>query len=136
MAVSTAIYTILRLNANVLSRFEDRIYPVVADQNTALPCIVYTVTGSSQSQVRTAVNKQDRIQVRVSVYANTLTRCEEYVTDVYTALNEYKGTQSSEVIQNISFEGYSWDAMEVVAAGAQTGQMIYIVNMDFTIYRG
>lgn len=137
MALSTAIYTILRLNANVVATFGTRIYPVVVPIDSDFPALTYQVTNHQETNTHEVANKFDRIGIRVSVYADSYTTAETYAGYVYTALSRYKGTQSTEKVLTISYDSQSDDIMELSTPTASTtGQYIYIKNMDFTIFRG
>lgn len=136
MALSTAIYTILRLNANVLATFGNRIYPVVVPMDSDFPALTYQVINHEETNTKQAANKFDKIGVRVTIYADSYTDCETYYGYVYTALSRYRGTQSSEVITSIAMQSESDDALELTTpTGTSTGQFIYRKNIDFTIFR-
>jgi len=137
MALSTAIYTVLRLNANIVTTFATRIYPVVVPMNSTFPALTYQVVSHSETNTHEVANKFDRITIRIGVHAISYTAVETYAGYVYTALSRYKGTQSSEKILSISYDSQSDDVAELTTPpGSTTGQYIFIKYMDFTIYRG
>lgn len=136
MALSTAIYTILRLNANVLATFADRIYPVVVPIDSEFPALTYQVIGREEANTHQSATNLDKIGVRISIYADSYTDCETYYGYVYTAMSRYKGTQSSVTFATIALQSESDDVLELTSpTGSTTGQFIYRKNIDFTIFK-
>ena len=138
MALSTAIYTLLRANSDVLTTFADRIFPVAAPPGASLPCLTYTVTSHAQDETKNDYDAFDTINVRIGVYATTYANCETYHNYVYTALQGYTGTNSSEKILFISCENRRTDdiAYDYNPQGVVTGIFAFVIYMDFQINRG
>ena len=130
MALSTAIYTILRTNANVLVTFADRIFPVAAPPGASLPCLTYTVTSHSQDETKNDPDAFDRINVRIGVYATTYAACETYHNYVYTAMQSYTGTvDTTEKILEISCANRRTDdiAYDYNPQGQVTGIFAFVI---------
>jgi hypothetical protein len=136
--ISTAIITVLRLNADVLSVFGNRIFGVVVPQGETLPCLTYTVTSHSQDETSSDPDAYTQVSVKIGVYASTYTDCETYHEYVYTALQNYKGTQDGTVIKTITCENKQSDDIveQYWVAENSSGQYAYLINMDFSIYIG
>ena len=138
MALSLAIYDILRANADVLATFSDRIYPVVILQGSSLPAITYTISSHSQDLAKDDPDGYDEITLRIGVCAATYTLAETYHEYVYTALQNYAGTIQSEKISTANCTNKRTDEiMEMYwTAGNDQGQFAYVIYMDFNIWVG
>lgn len=138
MALSLAIYDILRANANVLSTFATRIYPVVIPIGETTPAITYTITNHNQDLAKDDPDGYDEISLRVGVYASTYTLAETYHNYVYTALQNYAATVQSEKILHINCTNRRTDDIAEMYWKAETsgGQYCFVIYMDFQILRG
>lgn len=134
MALSTDIYTILLTNADVLSTFGTRIYPVLAPENATFPYITYQLTSLTTNENKTYANKFDECYITVSVFHTDLTNAEVYGNYVRTAMNRYTGTIGSDKVMGVGLQSQSWEAeFQVSESGASTGLAIYSVQSQWKI---
>ena len=137
MALSTAIYDILRTNADVLAMFGTNIFPIVVTPGTAIPAITYSVVSYNQDSAKEITQAWDVVGIKISVIAKTYTLCETYHEYVYTALQNYAGTVSGEVIKNIDCTNKRTDDIVEMYWNSETsqGQFAFMITMDFNIYK-
>jgi hypothetical protein len=136
MALSTAIYTILKNNATIAAAVEDRIYPGVVPFNAALPCLVYEVGTITPDPTKDDDYVWDKVDVTVTAITTQYALSETYATNVRTALSRYSGTVDSEVIHTIIFDGMSPGYEDDFTIGnSPTGQGVFTRTVNFTLIR-
>lgn len=135
MALSTATYTILRLNSDVLTTFGTRIYPGVAPKDATMPYIVYDIDDIQSTMTNTSDLKFDIAALMVTIVTDKYSLAETYAGYVRTALDRYKGTQDTEKILNIEYisQSPSYDDEYVTASGK--GIVAFMRDMRFDITR-
>ena len=145
--ISTALITILRENADVLSTFADRIFPVIVPQGQTMPCLVYAVNSHSQDETTSNPYAYTTATVKISVYATNYTDCETYHQYVYDALQNYDSSEvtypvagevEGVVVKTITCDNKQSDDIveQYWVAENSSGQFAYVINMDFSIYMG
>jgi hypothetical protein len=102
--IGKALYTILSTNNSVKTLVVDRIYPVVAAQDAALPYIVYNQISETPN-----ANKERQKQIRtyrmqIDCYADTYDSATTLALAVQLALSFYTGTVGTTKIDIIVFE--------------------------------
>ena len=136
MALSTAIYTILKNNSTISTAFSTRIYPGIAVREPVLPCIVYDIGNIIPDPNATSDLNWDRVDVEVTVIALEYSDAETYATNVRSALSRYIGTVDTEKINTIVFEGMSpgYDP-DFTYSGSTTGMGVFTRTCNFTLIR-
>lgn len=135
MALSTATYTILRLNSDVLTTFGTRIYPGIAPFDVALPYIVYDIGDIQPELTNTDDLKWDRAELSVTIYTDKYSLAETYAGYVRTALHRYVGTQDSESIENIEYISQAPDIDPTYQTDSGKGIVVFAREMQFEIVR-
>jgi hypothetical protein len=136
MSLSHAIYDILHADTTIHGVFTHRIFPGVARADTILPCIVFDITNITPDANATSDYNWDRVNVSVTVIADKYSNCETYATNVRTALNRYSGTQDSEVINSIIYEGESSGYDEnFTVSNATQGVAVFTRTCNFILIR-
>jgi hypothetical protein len=136
MALSTALYTVLRLNADIVTTFSTRIYAGVAPHDTNLPCIVYEINNITPTTAKDSYKGFDACNITVTVVGVKHSDVETYSGYVRTALEGYTGTQSSEKISSVAYESQSagYDPEWTYGAAAE-GAGVFTRTLNFTLYR-
>lgn len=128
------IYTILTANANVVSTFSTRIYPVLAPNKVTLPCIVWRVTSITPNENKTYKHSLDDITIELLVIDDKVSDIELYAQYVRTAMDSYQGTISSDKIKGVGFRGLSWEALDDRSySSSPQGVSVFAAVMSFRI---
>jgi hypothetical protein len=137
MSLGSAIYSILRTNANIVSTFGTRIYPIVVPQNASanIPAITYQQTGMNPNDTKDKYNTTWNVRsLQVTVYAHTFDKIETYCEYVETALIRYKGTVSGEIFHTIDLVDESFDFnSDFTIQGDSEGIGVFLGIMNFNV---
>lgn len=112
MNAEAAIYGILSGDSTLTALLASTtsIYPEVAPQNAANPCIVYSESTPEYNDNMSGVSKLDINVIQVDVYAVTIAARNVIGARIRTLLDRYSGTMNSIKIQSIqltfSFKTY------------------------------
>ena len=136
MALSTAIYTVLRLNANVLSTFGTNIYAGVAPHDTSLPCIVYEIQNIAPTIAIGSDSDWDECAIVVTVVGTKHSDVETYAGYIRTALQSYSGTVDTEKIDTVKYESQSasYDP-DWTNPASPAGVGAFMRTLNFTLIR-
>jgi len=123
------IYNVLSNDSNVTG-ITSRLYPVVAPENTAFPCVVYWVSGVSPSDTKSGVSTVDNMFVTIDSYAaNTST------SSGYTVVSNLAGHIRSALdrLQAGTYSTITVDGAQFIDAeiGYDADSDVYVVSMDF-----
>lgn len=136
MALSTAIYTILHNDAMIEAVFSTRIYPGLSAKDPVLPVIIFDIGDCIPDPNQTSDYNWDRVDLSVKCIALEYSQAETYADNVRTALSRYSGTEDSENINTIIFEGFSPDYYpDFIYSGVTTGAGVFVRTANFTIIR-
>ena len=120
------IYDILSNNVDVSDIVATRIFPDMADQNTAYPFIVYGVEGTEASDTKDGVSGLDSVNVAVMTYSNSYAQAQDIARKVRTALDRTGGTFEGVTVQSIQFLNQSSAAMNL-------DKRVYIVEQTYNV---
>lgn len=136
MALTVAVYTILKTDATIAGVFSTRIYPGLAAMNTVLPCLIYDIGDIVPDTNQTSDLNWDRVNVTVMVVALKYSDAETYAANVRSALSRYSATVDTEKINTIIFDGMTggYDP-DFVYSGATTGVGVFTRTLNFTLIR-
>jgi hypothetical protein len=103
MNSEAAIYGRLSADATLIAMLASNtsIYPEVAPQNAANPCIVYSESTPEFSDTKDGVSHLDSNIIQVDIYAQTMAQRNTIGARVRTLLDRYSGTINSIVVQSI-----------------------------------
>jgi len=102
-----AIYGILSATAAVTALVSTRIYPNNVPQDVALPFIAYSIVSQEPSITKDVVSALDVIRISLDIYSTNYDTSNQIAAAVRVALDGYKGTINSQVVQRITFDGQS-----------------------------
>jgi hypothetical protein len=120
------IYNILSNAAPVSAIVANRIFPDLADQNTAYPFIVYGVEATDASDTKDGASGLDQVNVAVMVYSNSYAQAQDIARNVRTALDRTGGTFSGVTVQSIQFLNQSSAAMHL-------DKRVFIVEQSYKV---
>lgn len=130
MNCEAAIYGILSADATLTALVGTRIYPEVAPNGAANPCIVYSESTPEYSDNKDGVSKLDTNIVQVDVYASTAASRNTIGARVRTLLDRYSGAVNSIYVQSIQL-AYSYKLIEPV--NDVNDVKVYRQTMDFKL---
>lgn len=131
MSVEQAIRSVLISDGSVVGVVSSRIYPQRRPMGTGLPCIVYQVVFQEISQALETQSGIERTRMSIEVMDDSYGVVKVVRDKIQTALINYKGTVSSEVIHSVRLES-TVDIDEVNDPGSEFGT--YRIVMDFVIW--
>lgn len=136
MALSTAVYSLIRSNATILAAYGTDIYPSIIPKLVTLPAITYHFTNIIPDETKDFTNKWDTVDTVITIYSYNYTTNEAHAQLIRDELNRYNGTIGGEVIETINYNGESDDVAESNSIGSQgEGTAIYMRVMNFKIIR-
>ena len=132
MNCGAAIYGILKADSTLTGMLSiaTAIYPDVAPQQAANPCIVYSESISEFSDTHDGVSHLDTNIVQIDIYTNTVAERISISARVRTLLDRYSGTMNSIVVQSIQLI-YSLPTVEPYKD--ENNKTIYRQTMDFKL---
>ena len=105
--LSTAIYNILRADANVLATFATKITPITFPQELTIPAITYRVDSITPTHTMGQADQWDEVNISLTVIADTYTLCETYAGYIRTAFTRYKGSTGGVNVRDTNFVSMS-----------------------------
>ena len=103
MTIGAFIYKTLHDNFNVENSIGDKIFPMVAEQGTALPYVVYQAIGVEPVRTKYRRPKQNKIDIQITCYHDRYDKATLIMRGVRALLEGYKGERSNISINNIVF---------------------------------
>lgn len=94
MNVSGIVAELIEANAPAHAAIAGRVYPGVAKQETAFPCVVVNLVAPNPNNTKTKASDLDLALVQVDVYGQTYTSAASTSALVRTALDYKSGTVS------------------------------------------
>ena len=132
MNCGAAIYGILSADSTLTAMLSiaTAIYPDVAPQRIANPCIVYSESIGEFSDTKDGVSHLDSNMVQIDIYTSTVAQRNSISARVRTLLDRYSGTVNSIVVQSIQMV-YSLPTVEPYKD--ENDKTIYRQTMDFKL---
>lgn len=101
-----AVYSILANDANVRTEVGARIYPTFIPENITFPAVVYRITDKQPQDTKDGViGSIDTLTL--DIYHDRASETIDIADVLRTALDRYRGTVQSVVIDRIVYEGES-----------------------------
>lgn len=94
----SGIVTILLGTTTVTDIVEQKIFPVVAEQETQRPYVTLNRTGTTPTIVKNEVSGKDEVNFNVVAYAKTYKECIQILSAIRAAIDNYKGVPSGSTI--------------------------------------
>ena len=104
MNVGKALYNILSNDAEIVAICGTRVYPEIADQDAALPFIVYKVSDIQPSGTKSGSSSLDTARVDVYCVSEEYGEAMTISDEVRSALDRVGGTYTGVNIQSIDFD--------------------------------
>lgn len=101
--LSALVYTRLSTHADTQPVFGDRIYPIIAPQNTAYPLIVFRRSNSQAPAALSGTVDRPIVTLEVRVYARSYVAALDGAEAVRKALNGYRGTVNGCTVQRCTY---------------------------------
>jgi len=137
MALSTAIYNIIRADTNCLTTFGDRIFPVDFPQKEGKkwPSVVYSVDSVDLTHTTQSESNWDEYTVSMTLFAETYTNCETYAGYLRDAFNRYVGSTGGKNVVETNLISMSDGPIENIGQGeaSTTGIGLFTKNITVTI---
>ena len=99
--VGKVIYDLLSNDATISASCSTRIYPLVAPQEAADPCIVYSINSIEYNETKDAASSLNTENWEVSAFSKTFAEAETLKDAIISALNRYSGTNNGVNISNV-----------------------------------
>lgn len=127
MNIGNVIYNILSNNSAVAALVGTKIYPSETPQAIAMPVILYSIENIEPKTSKDGVSKLDIYSVDISCFSNKYDNMIDIYQAIRTALDRYKGTNSSIKIDQINFKSFNRDFIE--SAQVHQGSSTYEIRV-------
>lgn len=103
MNVGKAVYGILSANSGVTDIVGTNIFPEIAEQETAVPFIVYQLQNVSPEDTHDGPSKLDEVQFEFLCYADSYNAAADLGVAVRAALDRVSGTYNGVNVESVQF---------------------------------
>ena len=124
LSIGKVVYSILSSDNSLREIISNRIYPLIADEGTTFPFIIYSRIGIDQQSSKDSTD--DEIRVLIQIAANNYQQSIEIAEIVRGILEHKNGTFSNLYIEDIILEDASEDWLDDS----------FIQNLNFNIIYG
>lgn len=104
--IGKAIYTILQTSIDI----DKKIYPLIADEGTTFPFIIYKRTGLTPESTKD--NTNENVSVEINIASSNYSESIDLAIKVRKALEHKKGTYSDIAIEDIVIDDATEDFIE------------------------
>lgn len=104
--IGKAIYTILQTSIDI----DKKIYPLIADEGTTFPFIIYKRTGLTPESTKD--NTNENVSVEINIASSNYSESIDLAIKVRKALEHKKGTYSDMAIEDIVIDDATEDYIE------------------------
>lgn len=104
--IGKAIYTILQTSIDI----DKKIYPLIADEGTTFPFIIYKRTGLTPESTKD--NTNENVSVEINIASSNYSESIDLAIKVRKALEHKKGTYSNIAIEDIVIDDATEDYIE------------------------
>ena len=137
MTVGKAIYYLLSNYTDLTDIVGTRIFPEVAEQDSALPFVIYTVVSNEPSDTHEGPSKLDIAQVDVVMYNTDYSELVDMGVYVRAALDRVTGTYNGVGVQSVQYTSEIIDFEDYSRAYVLTQSYDVRINRDgFEIAQG
>lgn len=112
LQIGKAIYDILHSNTDIVAKLQDKIFPLISEQGTTFPFIVYRRTGIIPAYTKDRYSVNDSVTVEIIVASEKYNESVEIADLVRLALEGKRGTYSNIWIEDIRIVSADEDFME------------------------
>lgn len=104
--IGKAIYTILQTSIDI----DKKIYPLIADEGTTFPFIIYKRTGLTPESTKD--NTNENVSVEINIASSNYSESIDLAIKVRKVLEHKKGTYSDIAIEDIVIDDATEDYIE------------------------
>ena len=104
--IGKAIYTILQTSIDI----DKKIYPLIADEGTTFPFLIYKRTGLTPESTKD--NTNENVSVEINIASSNYSESIDLAIKVRKALEHKKGTYSDIAIEDIVIDDATEDYIE------------------------
>ena len=104
--IGKAIYTILQTSIDI----DKKIYPLIAEEGTTFPFIIYKRTGLTPESTKD--NTNENVSVEINIASSNYSESIDLAIKVRKALEHKKGTYSDIAIEDIVIDDATEDYIE------------------------
>lgn len=104
--IGKAIYTILQTSIDI----DKKIYPLIADEGTTFPFIIYKRTGLTPESTKD--NTNENVSVEINIASSNYSESIDLAIKVRKTLEHKKGTYSDIAIEDIVIDDATEDYIE------------------------
>ena len=104
--IGKAIYTILQTSIDI----DKKIYPLIADEGSTFPFIIYKRTGLTPESTKD--NTNENVSVEINIASSNYSESIDLAIKVRKALEHKKGTYSDIAIEDIVIDDATEDYIE------------------------
>ena len=122
LSIGKVVYNILSSDKSFKEVIGNRIYPLIADEGTSFPFVIYSRIGIDEQSTKDSTSEQIRVLVQVA--ANNYQQSIETAEIIRAAMEHKSGTFNNLSIEDIILEDASEDWLDDT----------FIQNLNFNIY--
>lgn len=124
LSIGKVVYNILSSDKSFKETIGNRIYPLIADEGTSFPFVIYSRIGIDEQSTKDS--SEEQIRVLVQVAANNYQQSIETAEIIRAAMEHKNGLFNNLLIEDIILEDASEDWLDDT----------FIQNLNFNIYYG
>ena len=137
MNAGIAAYVILTQNTDVTDIVGVKVFPEVAEQETATPFIVYQLQSVAPEDTHDGPSKLDEVRFEFLCYADTYALAADLGDKVRGALDRVSGTYNGVNVESVQFNDVDIDTIDAPRRFAQVLTFTFRIKRDdFTIAQG
>ena len=130
MNAGKAVYGILSTNAEVTAIVGTKIFPEVAEQETALPLIVYQLQSVAPEDTHDGPSKLDEVRFEFLCYADTYNGAADLGDKVRGALDRVSGTYNAVNVESVQFNDVDIDVIDAPRRYGQSLTFTFRIKRD------
>lgn len=124
MSIETALYTQLSSHAGLSALVDNRIYPVLAPQNVALPFVAYFKVSNQREYTHQGYAGLSKVRMQISCYGDDYSDVKAVAIQVTAAMEVWPAAVTA--VQAV-FQDNETDIFE-------DGVMLYHIALDFFVW--
>ena len=109
--IGKSIYSLLNANEALVTLVGNsangglKCYPMIAPQDTEVPFLIYETTSNSPTPTKDGTSKVDKLTIQITAFDNDYDNLYAIIEQVRTVLDNYEGTNLTNIINKIWFDG-------------------------------
>jgi len=109
--IGKSIYSLLNANAALVALVGNdasgglKCYPMIAPQETEMPFLIYETVSNNPTPTKDGASKVDKLNIQITAFDNDYDNLYAIIEKVRSVLDNYRGTNLTNVINHIVFDG-------------------------------